>query len=82
MLNILYFLRFTLSLQSKRIRFVKIQKISILALPVMLAGCSASKYAQEGEYILNKVEEKSHAASHAAGALKRYARPQDKPNRT
>ncbi len=79
MLNILYFLRFTLSLQSKRIRFVKIQKISILALPVMLAGCSASKYVQEGEYILNKVEVKSDSAAYDAGALKQYVRQKEKP---
>ena len=79
MLNILYFLRFTLSLQSKRIRFVKIQKISILALPVMLAGCSASKYVQEGEYILHKVEVKSDSAAYDAGALKQYVRQKEKP---
>ena len=79
MLNILYFLRFTLSLQSKRIRFVKIQKISILVLPVMLAGCSASKYVQEGEYILNKVEVKSDSAAYDAGALKQYVRQKEKP---
>jgi hypothetical protein len=35
---------------------VKIQKISVLALPLLLAGCSASKYVQEGEYILNKAD--------------------------
>ena len=75
----MYFLRFTLSLQSKRIRFVKIQKISILALPVMLAGCSASKYVQEGEYILNKVEVKSDSAAYDAGALKQYVRQKEKP---
>ena len=79
MLNILYFLRFTLSLQSKRIRFVKIQKISVLALPLVLAGCSASKYVQEGEYILNKVEVKSDSAEYDAGALKQYVRQKEKP---
>ena len=79
MLNILYFLRFTLSLQSKRIRFVKIQKISVLALPLLLAGCSASKYVQEGEYILNKVEVKSDSAEYDAGALKQYVRQKEKP---
>ena len=60
-------------------RFVKIQKISILALPVMLAGCSASKYVQEGEYILNKVEVKSDSAAYDAGALKQYVRQKEKP---
>lgn len=75
----MYFLRFTLSLQSKRIRFVKIQKISILALPLLLAGCSASKYVQEGEYILNKVEVKSDSAEYDAGALKQYVRQKEKP---
>ena len=79
MLNILYFLLFTLSLQSKRIRFVKIQKISILALPLLLAGCSASKYVKEGEYILNKVEVKSDSAEYDAGALKQYVRQKEKP---
>ena len=79
MLNILYFLRFTLSLQSKRIRFVKIQKISVLALPLLLAGCSASKYVQEGEYILNKGEVKSDSAEYDAGALKQYVRQKEKP---
>ena len=79
MLNILYFLRFTLSLQSKRIRFVKIQKISVLALPLLLAGCSASKYVKEGEYILNKVEVKSDSAEYDAGALKQYVRQKEKP---
>ena len=79
MLNILYFLRFTLSLQSKRIRFVKIQKISVLALPLLLAGCSAGKYVQEGEYILNKVEVKSDSAEYDAGALKQYVRQKEKP---
>ena len=75
----MYFLRFTLSLQSKRIRFVKIQKISILALPLLLAGCSASKYVQQGEYILNKVEVKSDSAEYDAGALKQYVRQKEKP---
>ena len=75
----MYFLRFTLSLQSKRIRFVKIQKISVLALPLLLAGCSASKYVQEGEYILNKVEVKSDSAEYDAGALKQYVRQKEKP---
>ena len=58
---------------------MKIQKISILALPVMLAGCSASKYVQEGEYILNKVEVKSDSAAYDAGALKQYVRQKEKP---
>ena len=58
---------------------MKIQKISILALPVMLAGCSASKYVQEGEYILNKVEVKSDSAEYDAGALKQYVRQKEKP---
>lgn len=75
----MYFLRFTLSLQSKRIRFVKIQKISVLALPLLLAGCSASKYVKEGEYILNKVEVKSDSAEYDAGALKQYVRQKEKP---
>lgn len=75
----MYFLRFTLSLQSKRIRFVKIQKISVLALPLLLAGCSAGKYVQEGEYILNKVEVKSDSAEYDAGALKQYVRQKEKP---
>ena len=79
MLNVLYFLRFTLSLQSKRIRFVKIPKISVLALPLLLAGCSASKYVKEGEYILNKVEVKSDSAEYDAGALKQYVRQKEKP---
>lgn len=79
MLNILYFLLFALSLQNKRIRFVKIQKISVLALPLLLAGCSASKYVKEGEYILNKVEVKSDSAEYDAGALKQYVRQKEKP---
>ena len=58
---------------------MKVQKISILALPVMLAGCSASKYVQEGEYILNKVEVKSDSAAYDAGALKQYVRQKEKP---
>ena len=58
---------------------MKIQKISILALPVMLAGCSVSKYVQEGEYILNKVEVKSDSAEYDAGALKQYVRQKEKP---
>ena len=58
---------------------MKIQKISILALPVMLAGCSASKYVQAGEYILNKVEVKSDSAAYDAGALKQYVRQKEKP---
>ena len=58
---------------------MKIQKISILALPMVLAGCSASKYVQEGEYILNKVEVKSDSAAYDAGALKQYVRQKEKP---
>ena len=58
---------------------MKIQKISILALPLLLAGCSASKYVQEGEYILNKVEVKSDSAEYDAGALKQYVRQKEKP---
>ena len=58
---------------------MKIQKISILAMPVMLAGCSASKYVQEGEDILNKVEVKSDSAAYDAGALKQYVRQKEKP---
>ena len=45
----------------------------------MLAGCSASKYVQEGEYILNKVEVKSDSAEYDAGALKQYVRQKEKP---
>ena len=45
----------------------------------MLAGCSASKYVQEGEYILNKVEVKSDSAAYDAGALKLYVRQKEKP---
>ena len=75
----MYFLLFALSLQNKRIRFVKIQKISVLALPLILVGCSASKYVQEGEYILNKVEVKSDSAEYDAGALKQYVRQKEKP---
>ena len=45
----------------------------------MLAGCSASKYVQEGEYILNKVEVKSDSAAYDAGALKQYVRQKEKP---
>lgn len=75
----MYFLLFALSLQNKRIRFVKIQKISVLALPLLLAGCSASKYVKEGEYILNKVEVKSDSAEYDAGALKQYVRQKEKP---
>ena len=66
-------------MQNKRIRFVKIQKISVLALPLILVGCSASKYVQEGEYILNKVEVKSDSAEYDAGALKQYVRQKEKP---
>ena len=58
---------------------MKIQKISVLALPMVLAGCSASKYVQEGEYILNKVEVKSDSAEYDAGALKQYVRQKEKP---
>ena len=58
---------------------MKIQKISVLALPLLLAGCSASKYVQEGEYILNKVEVKSDSAEYDAGALKQYVRQKEKP---
>ena len=58
---------------------MKIQKISILALPVMLAGCSASKYVQDGEYILNKVAVTSDSAAYDAGALKQYVRQKEKP---
>ena len=58
---------------------MKIQKISVLALPLLLAGCSASKYVQEGEYILNKVEVKSDSAAYDAGALKQYVRQKEKP---
>ena len=60
-------------------RILKIQKISVLALPLLLAGCSASKYVQEGEYILNKVEVKSDSAEYDAGALKQYVRQKEKP---
>ena len=60
-------------------RILKIQKISVLALPLFLAGCSASKYVQEGEYILNKVEVKSDSAAYDAGALKQYVRQKEKP---
>ena len=45
----------------------------------MLAGCSVSKYVQEGEYILNKVEVKSDSAEYDAGALKQYVRQKEKP---
>ena len=45
----------------------------------MLVGCSASKYVQEGEYILNKVEVKSDSAAYDAGALKQYVRQKEKP---
>ena len=58
---------------------MKIQKISVLALPLLLAGCSASKYVKEGEYILNKVEVKSDSAEYDAGALKQYVRQKEKP---
>lgn len=58
---------------------MKIQKISVLALPLLLAGCSAGKYVQEGEYILNKVEVKSDSAEYDAGALKQYVRQKEKP---
>ena len=60
-------------------RILKIQKISVLALPLLLAGCSAGKYVQEGEYILNKVEVKSDSAEYDAGALKQYVRQKEKP---
>ena len=46
---------------------------------MVLAGCSASKYVQEGEYILNKVEVKSDSAEYDAGALKQYVRQKEKP---
>ena len=46
---------------------------------MVLAGCSASKYVQEGEYILNKVEVKSDSAAYDAGALKQYVRQKEKP---
>ena len=48
---------------------MKIQKISLLALPLLIASCSSSKMVPEGEYILNKVEVKSDSAGYNAGAL-------------
>ena len=58
---------------------MKIQKISLLALSLVLAGCSTSKYVPEGEYILNKVEVKSDLEGYDAGALKQYVRQKEKP---
>ena len=58
---------------------MKQQTIYILALPLVLGACSASKYVPEGEYILNKVEVKSDSAGYDAGALKQYVRQKEKP---
>ena len=58
---------------------MKIQKISLLALPLLIASCSSSKMVPEGEYILNKVEVKSDSAGYNAGALKQYVRQKEKP---
>ena len=58
---------------------MKQQKIFILALPLVLGACSASKYVPEGEYILNKVEVKSDLEGYDAGALKQYVRQKEKP---
>ena len=60
-------------------RILKIQKISLLALPLLIASCSSSKMVPEGEYILNKVEVKSDSAEYDAGALKQYVRQKEKP---
>ena len=64
---------------SKTIDILKIQKISLLALPLLIASCSSSKMVPEGEYILNKVEVKSDSAGYNAGALKQYVRQKEKP---
>ena len=58
---------------------MKLQNIFILALPLVLGACSASKYVPEGEYILNKVEVKSDLEGYDAGALKQYVRQKEKP---
>ena len=58
---------------------MKQQNIFILALPLVLGACSASKYVPEGEYILNKVEVKSDLEGYDAGALKQYVRQKEKP---
>ncbi len=60
-------------------RILKIQKISVFALPLVFAGCSSSKYVPEGEYILNKVEMESDSDDYDAGALKQYVRQKEKP---
>ena len=60
-------------------RNLKIQKISVFALPLVFAGCSSSKYVPEGEYILNKVEMESDSDDYDAGALKQYVRQKEKP---
>ena len=58
---------------------MKQQNIFILALPLVLGACSASKYVPEGEYILNKMEVKSDLEGYDAGALKQYVRQKEKP---
>ena len=58
---------------------MKQQNLFILALPLVLGACSASKYVPEGEYILNKVEVKSDLEGYDAGALKQYVRQKEKP---
>ena len=55
------------------------KQIFILASGLALAGCSASKYVPDGEYMLNKVEVKSDLAGFDAGALKQYVRQKEKP---
>lgn len=75
----MYLICFALSLHIKTIDILKIQKISLLALPLLIASCSSSKMVPEGEYILNKVEVKSDSAGYNAGALKQYVRQKEKP---
>ena len=58
---------------------MKKQQIILVTIPLVLVGCSATKYVPDGSYMLDKVEVTSDQEDYDAAALSPYVRQKAKP---
>lgn len=58
---------------------MKLNKITILFLPILLGACSASRYVPDGQYMLEKVNVESDGEGLDAATLQPYVRQKAKP---
>ncbi len=58
---------------------MKVNKITILLLPILLGACSTSRYVPDGQYMLEKVNVESDGEDLDAATLQPYVRQKAKP---